>query len=352
MQQGNKNHVRHVRPLIRGSVSFKVHQDKEWQSTTNTCLTRSTVVPLNTTTASEKQTFHTPYSDTVNNIHVIFHHDIRGRPYDDGRWFEKHNVLARIVQRNEHQDQNQNHIEVTITSQVPPDETIYFSWAARPGLPFRRKDVDWPIVLSGVLAPECHHPCVSEIHREIFSTHLPSHPAISFRMLGDASGFSSGETVLGGLPVAFDGVVDHVQVERTDSQTMQVHAVMKEGKGTWPLEGAIAWIIRAAPTAEEASTFRGVYGCNTLVFDVGSCLARTRVYTGMKLPNHPMFMAAPLHIEEESSLGLYDLDWEDVDDDSFTLVMKREEAAREEECTILVDWEVTSDNSTAGNVTV
>lgn len=316
------------RRLVRGTVTFDVDA--------NSPLTRTTLVPI-----------ATQESKLIDNPIVIFHHDIKGRPYDDGRWFEKHDISARVIGNHHHDPM----MEVTITSQYPPDETIFFSWAVRPGLPYCGKsDQHWPIVLSGVLAPEYRN--ISEIRRTIVSSHLPEYPAISFRMMGDASGYSSGETA-GDLPVAFSGIVK-VQVERVDEDNnndndvtiLQVNATMLE-EGNWPMEGAIAWMIRAAPTSKEAKSFRGVFGCTALVFDSGSCLARTRVNAGMKLPTDPCFMAAPLDdtciMGKEVLYSKVSLDWEYVDDYSFTLVGRRDVGEKEEEaCTVLVDWEVTT----------
>jgi hypothetical protein len=334
-----------ARHLVKGSVTFDVD--------TNSPLTKTALVPLatghpSTTSTSNSNTSNSASSSSSSssslpeNAFVIFHHDIKGRPYDDGRWFEKHDALARVI--------GHHSMEVTITSQYPPDETITFSWAARPGLPCgdinRTEDKQWPIVLSGVLAPEYRNS--SEIRRTIVSSHLPPCPAMSFRMIGDASGYPSGETAPGGcLPVAFSGIanVQAKRLEDNDDLTIEVTATMIGDNSHWPLEGAIAWIIRAAPTSEEASRFQGVFGCAALVFDCGSCLARTRVHAGLKLPGSSnsgnlMFVAAPLHETSSITGQVYHLDWEDVNEHSFTLIGKRRVA--EEAWTVLVDWEVTA----------
>jgi hypothetical protein len=53
-----------------------------------------------------------------------------------------------------------------------------------------------------------------------------------------------------------------------------------------------------------------------------------------------MFVAAPLHqtLSITGQQQVYHLDWENVDEHSFTLIGKRRVA--EEACTVLVDWEV------------
>lgn len=294
--------------LARGSLVFNVNNN-------DPTLTRTAIV----NTLDE--------DDLPDDACVIFHHDIEGRPYDDGRWFEKHDAVARILGRHS--------MEVTITSKFPPDETLSFSWVARPALPCGQSDSsNWPVILSGVLAPECRS--LPEIQRTIFSPFLPENAALSFRMLGDASGYASGETLCSD-PAAFDGVVASVQTERVDSKAIQVTATMLEGT-SWPLEGAIAYIVRAAPTSTEADSFRGVFGCVSIDFENGSTVTKRRIHAGMKLPRDPSLVAAVIdNLDTKVSC-----DWEDVEAYSFTLVVKRHgDSVNLNPCKVLIDWEVT-----------
>jgi hypothetical protein len=226
-------------------------------------------------------------------------------------------------------------MEVTVTSKYCPDETIFFSWAARPSLFCNRNGPEWPVVLSGVLAPEYRD--VIGMERSIVSSYLPEHAALSIRMIGDASGYSSGETA-GSSPVPFKGVVN-IQTERVDSDMIQVKAEMLEGN--WPTEGAIAWVIRAAPSLEDASRFHAVFGCASLVFDSGKSEAKTRISAGTRLPRDDAYFVAAL-LGDALDMN-FSFDWEEVDDYSFTLIGKRDMTA-DETCTILVDWEVTGQN--------